>query len=79
MYVGVRCHRAQRLPSEYSTYKTVKARFWPQLEPFLAGTSSKPFKLTPAQSQHVPLGRERDNRLRAQHAHLGFSVFFLPG
>jgi len=35
------------LSSEYATYKTVKAIFWPWLEPFSVRTSVKTFKLFP--------------------------------
>ena len=38
------------LPSEFGTHKTVKARFWPWIEPFSARKSLQPFWLFSSRS-----------------------------
>ena len=42
---------SSRPAPELGTFKTVKARFWPWLEPFSVRNSSEPFVLFPLRSE----------------------------
>ena len=57
---------ALSLSSEFATHKTVKARFWPCLEPFLVRRSLKSFKLLPPRPTAV-LHADRRNDVFVTH------------